>query len=173
MAKKFSFACLLFLSANILNSSFPTPLGRDRLRSSSFDVVGVRPKAMRSLVPISSDNDSPSRPSSVYISINDTGAEHSHSGVAVTVGRADSSVWRRHLTKKNFDRFVRYTLVACVGVTIGLTLKTCADMQTACGQAQGELGECKGLIKEVSRLAALVCKLDPSLCDTANNLIKE
>ncbi len=73
--------------------------------------------------------------------------------------------WRSWMPSKNqFDRLLCAAALVGVGIAVGMTVSTCNDMKGACATAQGELGQCSGLLQEIKRISILVCRLDPTLC---------
>lgn len=93
---------------------------------------------------------------------------HEYLRIEVTEERGplETISWRqRYLTKQNLSRVIWF---ATGGVMVGslvMATMTCSSMESACNGARNDLGQCTILLNEIGRIGALVCKLDPSLCD--------
>lgn len=146
MAKKLILACLTLVIGSFLEAGSPgSGNGRHELGKS---------------------HSAPGSPAAgVYVRMGTHGTQHATLRIDTDLGTSGAAGCRSWLpTRRTVDRVVYGVALIGIGVTIGITAGMCSEMKGACSEAQGELGRCNALLAEVSRLGALVCKLDPSLC---------
>jgi len=83
-----------------------------------------------------------------------------------TDGLAESRTWGQAICNwQNLSRAAWFTAGGFMVGSLFMATGMCLSMKSACNDAESNLGQCNTLLKEIGKISALVCKLDPSLCN--------